>query len=271
MAEILPAEFLGLKRKIGSFGANGGIHQRAPSSVSSEFKNSPLSSLIAVCPVTLFLCHSACPQRACAMDAPPIPRLLALRLAVALLLALALCSLLAPYSWLVSDHRPPPLLQSSEDAGVLIVQAITIPQEPDRLDQPKRQFLFALPSYGPNNQYLGYKDTMVLAKILGRVFVPFTFMSHYSYADYSPFKNFSDVFNATGVREYVDYVPMSIARSECNATLDSIISMCEWGYDKFWFATQMKWLSSANSMRYSNKSIIEYRPKRLYDEKPNAR
>src|SRR5690606_18442816 len=96
-----------------------------------------------------------------------------------------------------------------------------------RSEPNTEKYLTFIPAWGPNNQYLGAKETMVMAKLLGRTFVPSVFSNHHRVhgIEKTNVRDFEKTFDYDLLSGYVKTKKYEEIASECSHSLDAIVSM----------------------------------------------
>eukprot|EP01125_Pyxidicula_operculata_P011465 TRINITY_DN3759_c0_g1_i2.p1 TRINITY_DN3759_c0_g1~~TRINITY_DN3759_c0_g1_i2.p1 ORF type:complete len:426 (-),score=50.50 TRINITY_DN3759_c0_g1_i2:314-1591(-) len=91
-------------------------------------------------------------------------------------------------------------------------------------DTEETKYLMFVPGYGPNNQYRGLKEMMVLAKALGRVFVRPTFVAHHV-KGLDGLREFDQTFEIGSVSKFVPSISIQEYAEACENSIDVLLSL----------------------------------------------
>eukprot|EP01123_Difflugia_compressa_P015400 TRINITY_DN8617_c0_g1_i1.p1 TRINITY_DN8617_c0_g1~~TRINITY_DN8617_c0_g1_i1.p1 ORF type:complete len:507 (-),score=54.74 TRINITY_DN8617_c0_g1_i1:35-1555(-) len=88
-------------------------------------------------------------------------------------------------------------------------------------ESPKPKYLLEIPSYGPNNQYIGMKETMLIARDIRRTMILPNFLGHGD----GTFRLFNTTFESNPLTAYVNITDMDTFVHECEGHIEVMVWM----------------------------------------------
>jgi hypothetical protein len=85
----------------------------------------------------------------------------------------------------------------------------------------ERLLVMEIPAYGPNNQYIGFKETMFFAKFSNRTLAVPEFKAHRD----NSIKTFQSTFEIERIREYVPAITLKTFIDECKNKIHYLVWM----------------------------------------------
>jgi len=132
------------------------------------------------------------------------------------------------------------IFQNMDDSSPMVV-----PVNNSR-GKSETKYITVVPGFGPNNQYLGVKDILYIAKRLGRTFGTPDFFLH-AISDASSLRTWEDTFDTSYIQPYVPAISLQEFHKECGGVIDGLVWTRTGGS---WKHVLDIWMSK-NNFRYS--------------------
>eukprot|EP01124_Arcella_intermedia_P034554 TRINITY_DN8587_c0_g1_i1.p1 TRINITY_DN8587_c0_g1~~TRINITY_DN8587_c0_g1_i1.p1 ORF type:complete len:521 (+),score=155.54 TRINITY_DN8587_c0_g1_i1:41-1603(+) len=124
--------------------------------------------------------------------------------------------------------------------------------------------IMEIPAYGPNNQYIGMKETMLIARTINRTFAVPDFLAHQS----GSIRTFESTFEREPMNEYVKTTTLSHFINKCANKIDLLVWMRWEGPHRNFVDSYL----SSFDLHYEEESFVskdlerEERPWKSYEE-----
>lgn len=86
------------------------------------------------------------------------------------------------------------------------------------------KYMMSIPGFGPNNQYMGMKEALVIAKLLDRTFVRPDFWLHSQFG-LGALRKFESTFNPDPLNKFIPTISLEEFTKVCNGSLDVLFWM----------------------------------------------